>query len=313
MNNYTLDACGPVYITIGDGGNVEGPYRNFVDEKVPNSPTNATYCDASFARKPSAPTMAPAGCAPVTFQPANAATSVGGGMTGLAAAPSANASASASAAAAYYCQSSQPVWSAYRDPSFGFGSLSFASDSSATFSWFRNTDQTPGAAAAPVAADSATYTRYAGACPSGAAGAAPATTASPPPPLSPAAPQAAAAPPPANATAASSPPLPAAAPPQSPPPPASPPPPRKRPPPPKPSPPAAPPAAVPASPKPTMSPAARGAAAFFITLAVAIAVFGGAIVMYVRHTNAGAAALRARQGGGAGKDADFEGEGLLGK
>lgn len=23
--------CGPIYVTIGDGGNVEGPYRNYVD------------------------------------------------------------------------------------------------------------------------------------------------------------------------------------------------------------------------------------------------------------------------------------------
>ena len=27
---YQLDTCGPMYLTVGDGGNVEGPYRNFV-------------------------------------------------------------------------------------------------------------------------------------------------------------------------------------------------------------------------------------------------------------------------------------------
>ena len=42
--NYTINTCGPIHITIGDGGNVEGPYRNFVDEV--NINTNATYCDA---------------------------------------------------------------------------------------------------------------------------------------------------------------------------------------------------------------------------------------------------------------------------
>ena len=69
MYNYKPDPCGPVYITVGDGGNVatapvqaadrvhrsgasedlrgpfpkEGPYRNFMDEIVPNS-TGVTYC-----------------------------------------------------------------------------------------------------------------------------------------------------------------------------------------------------------------------------------------------------------------------------
>lgn len=29
--SYERDNCAPMYITIGDGGNIEGPYRNFVD------------------------------------------------------------------------------------------------------------------------------------------------------------------------------------------------------------------------------------------------------------------------------------------
>ena len=28
------DPCGPVYVVIGDGGNVEGPYRNYMDERA---------------------------------------------------------------------------------------------------------------------------------------------------------------------------------------------------------------------------------------------------------------------------------------
>ena len=43
MYKYELDNCGPVWLTIGDGGNVEGPYRNFVDEI--NPATNKTYCE----------------------------------------------------------------------------------------------------------------------------------------------------------------------------------------------------------------------------------------------------------------------------
>ena len=49
MNDYKLDTCGPMYITIGDGGNVEGPYRNYVDEI--NPATNATV---SFGPAPGA-------------------------------------------------------------------------------------------------------------------------------------------------------------------------------------------------------------------------------------------------------------------
>ncbi len=30
-HSYQRDDCAPMYITIGDGGNIEGPYRNYVD------------------------------------------------------------------------------------------------------------------------------------------------------------------------------------------------------------------------------------------------------------------------------------------
>ena len=32
MYNYQMNTCGPVYLLLGDGGNVEGPYRQFIDE-----------------------------------------------------------------------------------------------------------------------------------------------------------------------------------------------------------------------------------------------------------------------------------------
>ena len=32
---YNVDTCGPIHVVIGDGGNIEGPYRNFVDEVDP--------------------------------------------------------------------------------------------------------------------------------------------------------------------------------------------------------------------------------------------------------------------------------------
>lgn len=39
-----------------------------------------------------------------------------------------------------FCQSSQPLWSAHRDPSFGHGILDLLSDTTASFSWYRNID-----------------------------------------------------------------------------------------------------------------------------------------------------------------------------
>ena len=58
----------------------------------------------------------------------------------------------------FYCPTSQPAWSAYRDPSFGTATLTFASATSATFKWFRTID-------GGAVADSVTYTRLAVAAP----------------------------------------------------------------------------------------------------------------------------------------------------
>ncbi len=162
---YQLSDCGPVYITIGDGGNIEGPYRNFVDDIVPGS--NATYCEAAWAATLRATPdsnaanglppgyqsqVHPRGCRTVTYQRAS----------GVAGGP--GAVPDPRAPDTFYCQRSQPVWSAYRDPSFGFAGLTFVSDTQATYSWYRNVDQ-PAAAGAPLrAVDTATYTRFDGAC-----------------------------------------------------------------------------------------------------------------------------------------------------
>ena len=44
---YQLNPCGPIYLTIGDGGNIEGPYRRGVEEKLDPTgvKTNLTYCE----------------------------------------------------------------------------------------------------------------------------------------------------------------------------------------------------------------------------------------------------------------------------
>ena len=163
MYNYQKDSCGPVYVTIGDGGNVEGPYRSFVDDIVPG--TNLTFCQAGFqsginsnpfyAPSPGYQTQVhPANCPVTSYQPASGKAGGPGVIQNPAIDPSQTE---------YFCQTSQPVWSAYRDPSFGFAGLTFLSDTTAQYNWYRNVDQTPGATTL-VPADTATYTRATGMC-----------------------------------------------------------------------------------------------------------------------------------------------------
>lgn len=82
--NYTLDSCGPVYITIGDGGNIEKVEVDHADEpgKCPsegdNKPEFGGVCHFNFSSGP---------------------------------------------AKAKFCWDRQPEWSAYRESSFGHGIL----------------------------------------------------------------------------------------------------------------------------------------------------------------------------------------------
>lgn len=46
---YQLNTCGPSYVALGDGGNVEGVYRNFVDEV--DKSTNKTFCERSHMHR----------------------------------------------------------------------------------------------------------------------------------------------------------------------------------------------------------------------------------------------------------------------
>lgn len=83
--NYTLDACGPVYITIGDGGNREDMATSHADE-AGNCPEPSStpdkimggYCAFNFTSGP---------------------------------------------AAAQFCWDRQPDYSAFRESSFGHGIL----------------------------------------------------------------------------------------------------------------------------------------------------------------------------------------------
>jgi predicted phosphodiesterase len=98
LYNYTLDPCGTVHITMGDGGNVEGLYTSFIDQ--------------------------PGGCpAPNTlpnYQP-------GGYCPNF-------------PYDGKYCSSSQPQWSAVRQPAFGHATLTVENATHALWQWNRNFD-----------------------------------------------------------------------------------------------------------------------------------------------------------------------------
>ncbi len=113
---------------------MEGPYRNYVDELVPGS--NVTYCEAEWGAALRATPdsnaasglppdyqarVHPPGCPTVTYQRA------AGGARGAVEDPR--------APGRFFCQASQPAWSAFREPAFGFAGLTFLNDSAAQFTW----------------------------------------------------------------------------------------------------------------------------------------------------------------------------------
>eukprot|EP00878_Enallax_costatus_P047102 GHUV01057496.1.p1 GENE.GHUV01057496.1~~GHUV01057496.1.p1 ORF type:complete len:373 (+),score=76.41 GHUV01057496.1:799-1917(+) len=101
INNYKVDECGPVHITIGDGGNVEGTYKDFIDTVNPRP----AYCDNPNSGK-QFPSYQPQKC--LTYQDGQ------------------------------YCFKQQPDWSAYREPSFGHGNLELMNATHAKWTWTKN-------------------------------------------------------------------------------------------------------------------------------------------------------------------------------
>lgn len=99
--NYTLDPCGPLYITVGDGGNIEKVDVDFADDpgKCPkpedNTPEFGGLCPLNFSNGP---------------------------------------------AKGKFCWSNQPEWSAYRESSFGHGILEIVNSTYALWTWHRNQD-----------------------------------------------------------------------------------------------------------------------------------------------------------------------------
>ncbi|KAK4266649.1 hypothetical protein QN277_027539 [Acacia crassicarpa] len=100
--NYTLDPCGPVYITVGDGGNWEKMAITHADEPG-NCPEPSTtpddfmggFCAFNFTSGP---------------------------------------------AAGKFCWDRQPDYSAFRESSFGHGILEVKNDTHALWTWHRNQD-----------------------------------------------------------------------------------------------------------------------------------------------------------------------------
>ncbi|CAI0561075.1 unnamed protein product [Linum tenue] len=100
--NYTLDPCGPVYITVGDGGNREKMAVEHADEpgECPEPSTTADeymggFCAANFTTGP---------------------------------------------AAGNFCWDRQPDFSAFRESSFGHGILEVKNETWALWKWHRNQD-----------------------------------------------------------------------------------------------------------------------------------------------------------------------------
>ncbi|KAG2582967.1 purple acid phosphatase 23-like isoform X1 [Panicum virgatum] len=99
--NYTLDPCGPLYITIGDGGNIEKIDIDHADDpgKCPspgdNHPEFGGVCHLNFTSGP---------------------------------------------AKGKFCWDRQPEWSAYRESSFGHGILEVVNSTYALWTWHRNQD-----------------------------------------------------------------------------------------------------------------------------------------------------------------------------
>jgi len=146
---YSRDACAPMYVTVGDGGNIEGPVRHFVDDVDPA--TGRTYCEgltsdtnklspiqiedsedphvrASWGPVSQTQVHEP-GCPSTSFQPGS---SVDGRP------PLMQHGAAADGSPLGFCQAGQPEWSAYRDPSFGIAMLTLTGEHTATLEWWRN-------------------------------------------------------------------------------------------------------------------------------------------------------------------------------
>ncbi|KAK9902776.1 hypothetical protein WJX75_005806 [Coccomyxa subellipsoidea] len=106
--NYVQDGCAPRWLTMGDGGNQEGLYRQFA-AAAGTCPSNGSPSACQEVK----PNAGPQFC--TTLQNGNYAPPGG----------------------------AQPSYSAYREPSFGHGILTVLNSTVAQWQWFRNQDSLP--------------------------------------------------------------------------------------------------------------------------------------------------------------------------
>ncbi|KAK2975185.1 hypothetical protein RJ640_022077, partial [Escallonia rubra] len=102
LYNYTLDPCGPVHITVGNGGNREKMAIKHADD-----PGNCPH-------------------------PSTARDNYMGGLCAH--------NFTSGPAAGKFCWDQQPEYSAYRETSFGHGILEVKSKTHALWTWYRNQD-----------------------------------------------------------------------------------------------------------------------------------------------------------------------------
>ncbi|BDA44108.1 Purple acid phosphatase 15 [Coccomyxa sp. Obi] len=155
--NYTVDPCGAVHITIGDGGNSEGVSFLAKDKMTHQFEDFNGGCPNVSAASPRPSYLDPIipSQDPWTWYQRTLTFQADGNSTGVGNPPG-------------YCYAEQPQWSQYRESSFGHGTFDALNSTHALWSWHANQD------GVAVARDQLYIIRDTQACPSrlGAMGAA---------------------------------------------------------------------------------------------------------------------------------------------
>ncbi|KAL3151843.1 hypothetical protein ABBQ38_012808 [Trebouxia sp. C0009 RCD-2024] len=128
--DYNLDPCGAVHITIGDGGNSEGLSFLAQNKKSPE------YEDLNGG----CPTPANSSVRPSYINTVDATISDPWSYYKRTLTFQADGNSTGEGNPAGYCYKEQPEWSAYREPSFGHGTLDVINSTTALWQWHRNQD-----------------------------------------------------------------------------------------------------------------------------------------------------------------------------
>jgi hypothetical protein len=127
------DECAPAHLMLGDGGNVEGMKKVFMDAEDPEPKwcTDASLYPFQYYQ--------PQGWEPVSAIPADKLWKMGG--SGY----MPNVCKPALLPDGRFChpRGAQPEWSAYREPSFGMGTLDVLNATHARWAWRANQRSAP--------------------------------------------------------------------------------------------------------------------------------------------------------------------------